>query len=203
MYQRWSKKAGVDCQILELRTAAPGVRGAVLRLHGQRAGELLAEGGTHRIQHKTRSRSKDRIHTSTATVAVLPVPSSTEYELKGNEVKLEAYRGSGKGGQHRNKTENAIRATHLPTGLQASSDGRSKEANRKAALEVLSARVAAQKQEQATQLRQQARARQTVAERARAVRTYDVVRDVIRCEDGRKVRGVERVLNGALQPLLN
>lgn len=203
MYSRYCKVAGLRCEPLELRPGEPGLRGVALRISGAGAGKLAGEGGAHRIQHKTRSRNQDRIHTSTATVAVLPVPQRTGGRgLDPATVKVEPFRSSGPGGQHRNKSECAIRATHLPSGETATIDGRSQHRNREQALELLAARVAAAQQEAASVDRQQLRSAQTMAERARAVRTYDEIRDVIRCDGGKKVRGVRRVLSGALDPLL-
>lgn len=202
MYERYCKAAGLRCESLEVRPGEPGLRAVALRVSGDGAGLLAGEGGAHRIQHKTRSRKQDRIHTSTATVAVLPMPERSAAALDPHTVKVEPFRSSGPGGQHRNKSECAIRATHLPTGETATIDGRSQHRNREQALELLAARVAVSANRAETQGRQQLRSQQTMAERARAVRTYDEIRDVIRCDGGKKVRGVSRVLDGALDPLL-
>lgn len=203
MYTRWCKQKNLTCSLLEKAEGSPGLRAVTLRISGPGASKLAGEGGAHRIQHKTRSRRQDRIHTSTATVAVLPVPDKRHGNLlPDTEIEISPFRSSGPGGQHRNKTENAIRATHTPTGIQATIDGRSQEANRRNAIELLSARVAAEKNQQADSRRQQLRSAQTMAERARAVRTYDLIRDVIRCDDGKKVKGVNKVLAGAIDPLL-
>lgn len=203
MYQRHCRAVGLTCEVLELREGEPGIRAATLKITGEGAGRFAGEGGTHRIQHKTRSRRQDRIHTSTATVAILPLARATGAPaLDMNEVKVEPFRSSGPGGQHRNKSECAIRATHLPSGETATIDGRSQKQNREAALELLAARVAAGVAQSEEIGRQQLRSAQTMAERARAVRTYDEIRDVIRCEGGRKVKGVKKVLDGDLAPLM-
>jgi len=203
MYQRWAQTQGLNSQLLESTPSSPGLRSATIKLQGKNAHKLSREGGAHRIQHKTRSRRQDRIHTSTATVAVLPVVNKTDFCIPDSEITIEPFRGQGPGGQHRNKTENAIKATHVPTGLQATIDGRSQAANKTAAVELLTARVSQVHQQQQTVNRQQLRAQQTIAERATAVRTYDVIRDVIRCENGTKVKGVKKVLDGKLDPLLD
>lgn len=204
MYQRYCRTANLQCEALEVRPGEPGLRAVALKITGKGAGRLADEGGAHRIQHKTRSRRQDRIHTSTATVAVLPLPkaSANAPGLDPRDVKVEPFRSSGPGGQHRNKSECAIRATHLPTGETATIDGRSQYANREQALELLAARVLSRAAEAETAGRQDLRSRQTMAERARAVRTYDEIRDVVRCDSGQKVRGVKRVLAGSLEPLL-
>jgi peptide chain release factor 1 len=208
MYQRYCRSTGLTCEVLEAREGEPGLRAATLKISGTGAGRFSGEGGTHRIQHKTRSRKQDRIHTSTATVAILPLARAAGAAAPGtpsldmNQVKVEPFRSSGPGGQHRNKSECAIRATHLPSGETATIDGRSQKQNRESALELLAARVAAGVQEVEREGRQKLRSEQTMAERARAVRTYDEIRDVIRCEGGKKVRGVKRVLDGDLAPLM-
>jgi peptide chain release factor 1 len=204
MYQRYCKGTGLRCDVLEVRPGDPGLREVTLRISGHGAGLLAGEGGAHRIQHKTRSRKQDRIHTSTATVAVMPLPRKGDPgALDPSTVKVEPFRSSGPGGQHRNKSECAIRATHLPSGETATIDGRSQYQNREQALELLAARVQSKARESETAGRQKLRSVQTMADRARAVRTYDEIRDVIRCEDGRKVRGVARALSGAIDPLLS
>jgi len=204
MYTNYCKQSDLKCELLEVAPGAPGLRAATMKISGGRAGRLAGEGGAHRIQHKTRSRKQDRIHTSTATVAVLPVPEKTDQGLLPmNEVRIEPFRASGPGGQHRNKSETAIRATHLETGLQATIDGRSQDANKRMALELLSARVTEQICDQKRGERQDIRSVQTMAERARSVRTYDLIRDVIRCDDGKKVKHVRKVLAGDLAPLLD
>lgn len=204
MYQRYCKSADLRCGVLEVRPGDPGLREVTLRISGDGAGLLAGEGGAHRIQHKTRSRKQDRIHTSTATVAVMPLHrKGGAPALDPSSVKVEPFRSSGPGGQHRNKSECAIRATHIASGETATIDGRSQHQNREQALELLAARVQAKALENETAGRQKLRSVQTMADRAHAVRTYDEIRDVIRCDDGRKVRGVSRVLNGAMDPLLS
>lgn len=204
MYQRYCRAENLRYEVLEIREGEPGLRAATVKISGVNAGRFAGEGGTHRIQHKTRSRKQDRIHTSTATVAILPIARSFGApELDMSEVKVEPFRSSGPGGQHRNKSECAIRATHLPSGETATIDGRSQKQNRDAALELLAARVAAGAAQAERDGRQQLRSAQTMAERARAVRTYDEIRDVIRCEGGKKVKGVRKVLDGDLAPLMS
>lgn len=117
--------------------------------------------------------------------------------IKEQDITVEFFRSSGAGGQHRNKTENAVRMKHT-SGVTATIDGRSRESNLKQARELLYARLADRNREVADRQIQRQRHGQTLADRARAVRTYDEIQDNVRCCDGRKIKGVRKALAGAL-----
>lgn len=207
MYQRHARRQGWTFDVCDTRESDAGVRQVTVEVRGAGAGALAAEGGAHSVQHITRSRRKDRIHTSTVTVAVLPIPAGRtvdwERRLKG-EVRCDTFRGSGAGGQHRNVTDSAVRLVHEPTSETVTvTSGRSQHENRDRALRVLIARLDAAHTQQQADGRQRQRREQTRAERARAVRVYDLVRDMVRCADGRKVRGVKRIMDGHLDELLS
>lgn len=204
MYERYSRKRGWKFELLESKDDGRGLRFAVCELRGQGVGKLHAEAGAHSIQHLTRSRSKDRIHTSTATVAVFDKPAKEEGEVlvRRGDIRIDTFRGSGAGGQHRNVTDSAVRAIHLPTGEMATViSGRSQTQNRERVLAVLLGRLQAKAEGERTAEEQLQRGRQTRAEKARAIRVYDQVRDMVRCADGTKVSGVRRVLDGNLDSL--
>jgi peptide chain release factor 1 len=121
-----------------------GYKEVVLRIAGHGAyGRLRFESGGHRVQRVPATETQGRIHTSAATVAVMPEPDETQaVQLNPSELRIDTYRASGAGGQHINKTDSAVRVTHLPTGITAEcQDGRSQHSNKAKALQVLTARL--------------------------------------------------------------
>lgn len=139
------------------------------------------------------------MHTSTVTVAVLPIPDEAEYRLKENDLEIFTTRDSGPGGQHRNKTESAVVMRHKPTGLEAKAASKSQHQNRKSARATLEARVAAFYAARAYQERSQMRAEQTGSGmRGDKIRTYRVRDDQVTDHRvGKKMR-LSRVLEGLL-----
>lgn len=127
-----------DVELVEDR---PGI--AVLCVSGRGAAALFAdEAGGHRWQRTPPNEKRGRVHTSTITVAVLAAPARIDLVIRPDDVEIETMRGSGAGGQHRNKTDSAVRARHLPTGIEVRCESeRSQHQNRELALQVLAARV--------------------------------------------------------------
>lgn len=120
---------------------------------------LVREAGTHRVSRIPANEKRGRRHTSAVTVSVLPVPERLDTALDMREVDIQFFRASGKGGQHRNKVETAVRAVHKPTGLRAViADDRSQSANKERALALLAARVAARQSQETQQKRDAIRA---------------------------------------------
>lgn len=160
-------------------TSVGGVREVVLAVTGRDAYDRLrGEAGVHRVQRVPTTESAGRVHTSTATVAVLHAPGARSApELDPGDVRIDVYRASGAGGQHVNKTESAVRATHVPTGLVATSqEDRSQHRNRAIAMESLRARVAAREAEIADENRRAERREQLGAasgDRSDRIRTYN------------------------------
>lgn len=165
---------------------------------------LQHESGVHRVQRVPKTERGGRIHTSTATVAVLPKVSSAEIDLNPKDLKVETFRASTHGGQHVQKVETAVRITHLPTATTvACQDERSQLQNRERAIEILRAKLYQMMREQQKSRVDELRREQVgTAERAEKIRTYNFPNN--RVTDHRlnvKVTGVEEILNGDLDKL--
>ena len=155
-----------------------GYKEVVLRVAGPGAyGRLRFESGGHRVQRVPATETQGRIHTSAATVAVMPEPDETQaVQLNPSELRIDTYRASGAGGQHINKTDSAVRVTHLPTGITAEcQDGRSQHSNKAKALQVLTARL--QEKERSERAAAEAATRKGLigsGDRSDRIRTYKV-----------------------------
>jgi peptide chain release factor 1 len=145
LYTRYAERQRWQVEIVsESPSELGGYKELVLRMAGPGAyGRLRFESGGHRVQRVPATETQGRIHTSAATVAVMPEPDETQaVQLNPSELRIDTYRASGAGGQHINKTDSAVRVTHLPTGITAEcQDGRSQHSNKAKALQVLTARL--------------------------------------------------------------
>lgn len=209
MYRRYAERIGWTVELLNAEASGDGFTEIVFRVKvgtsDRDVSILTGEAGTHCIQRVSPTDSRKRVHTSTATVAVLAKPTEREFVLRDTDLRVETMRGTGAGGQNRNKVESAVRVTHVPTGVSAiCRDERGQQRNRERATAVLRARLAARERGMAHSATQGARTRQIGrGERAERIRTYDVPDDVVADRRlGRKVRGVRRVLRGDLSALL-
>lgn len=197
MYLRHSERVGLGAEVLSSDPIVIRLTGAVAPLSG--------EAGVHCIQRVSPTDSKGRVHTSTATVAVLPEPDRREVAIPERDLRYEEMRSTGNGGQGAQKTSSRVRVTHVPTGISAvCEDERSQHRNRANALAVLRARLAEASAANARNATDAERRRQFGSgARADRIRTYDIPDDVVADRRlGRKVRGVRRVLRGDLSALL-
>ena len=145
MYTRFAERQGWRSEIMSASESdLGGYKEVVLRFEGDGVyGQMKFESGGHRVQRVPATETQGRIHTSACTVAVLPEPDEAEaIKINPSDLRIDTYRASGAGGQHINKTDSAVRITHLPTGIVAEcQDGRSQHSNKAQALKVLTARI--------------------------------------------------------------
>ena len=181
MYLRYAEGQRWKTEILD---SAPsehdGYKNVVLRVEGKAVfGALKFEGGVHRVQRIPTTEAKGRVHTSTATVAVLPEAEEVDVPIRNEDLKIDTFRASGAGGQHVNKTESAIRITHVPTGVVvACQSERSQLQNRMRAMEVLRTRLWQLQEEKHQQEQKSLRSSQVrSADRSEKIRTYNVPQD--------------------------
>ncbi|WP_297908813.1 peptide chain release factor 1 [Thiomonas sp.] len=209
MYTRYAERRGWRTELLgHSESDLGGVKEAVLRIAGDGVyGRLKFESGGHRVQRVPATESQGRIHTSAATVAVMPEPDAqAAVAINPAELRIDTFRSSGAGGQHINKTDSAVRITHLPTGLVVEcQDDRSQHRNKARAMEVLAARLE-QRQRQQAQEREAAQRKSLVGsgDRSDRIRTYNVPQG--RVTDHRinlTLHKIDAILGGDLDELLD
>ena len=176
MYQRYAQNHGWRVEIDSISEGeVGGYKEIIASITGDGVfGRLKFESGVHRVQRVPDTEAGGRIHTSAATVAVLPEVENVEIEIRDADLRIDTYRSSGAGGQHVNKTDSAVRITHLPTGIVVTSSEKSQHQNRARALKVLQARLYDQQREALDTARADARKSQVGSgDRSERIRTYN------------------------------
>ena len=177
MYTRYAERSKWSCEFITLHdNEGGGIKEAVISIKGSGAyGEMKFESGVHRVQRVPDTESSGRLHTSAATVAVLPEIEDIDMDIKDSDIKIDTYRASGAGGQHVNKTESAIRVTHMPTGVVVTcQDESSQHKNKDKALKVLRSKIfEIQQQEQNKERASKRKSMVSTGDRSAKIRTYN------------------------------
>lgn len=207
MYSRYAEIKNWRLTILqENRTELKGVREITFEIRGKGVYHALKnESGVHRVQRIPETEKSGRVHTSTASVAVLPKAQAVDIQIKAEDLKIETYRASGPGGQNVNKVSTAVRVTHLPTGeVVASQQTRSQAKNREAAVTILRSRLLQKKiDEEETRIRGLRREQIGTAGRSEKIKTYNFPQDRITDHRINKSwHGINKIMSGDLDEII-
>jgi len=207
LYQKFIQKKGFEMKILDLKeTSLGGIKKVVFQVKGKGVFKIfLHESGVHRVQRIPKTEKGGRIHTSTASIAVLKIPKKDEIKILPKDLKIETFRASGPGGQYVNKRATAVRITHLPTNLQVScQSSRNQLQNRENALKILKAKLYQKEMEKIeAEILRQRREQIKRGERAEKIRTYNFVESRVTDHRLKKTwRNLKEILEGNLDEII-
>ncbi|HHX53137.1 MAG TPA: peptide chain release factor 1 [Erysipelothrix sp.] len=208
MYTRYAEQNGYKIEILESSESEAGgysLISFIIKGSEDPYGHMKFESGAHRVQRVPKTETQGRVHTSTATVLVLPEIEEDDYELNPDDLTIETHRATGAGGQHVNKTDSAVRITHKPTGISVNcQDGRSQHDNRATAMQLIRSRVYEEmerrKQEEEGAIR---KAKLGTGDRSEKIRTYNYPQN--RVSDhriGLTITQLDRIMDGKLNDVI-
>jgi len=207
MYSRYGQSQDWKERTLDSRPSElGGFKEIIFELKdGDVFSKMKYEGGVHRVQRIPETEKQGRVHTSTATVAVLPKPKKTETKINPRDLRIDFYRSSGPGGQYVNKRETAVRLTHLPSGLVVTSQTeRNQLQNKENAMAILEARLLEKKEMEALEkMGEKRKAQIKWAKRAEKIRTYNFPQDRVTDHRVKKSwHNIEGIMNGKLEPII-
>lgn len=208
MYERYAERQNWNFEIIdETKTEVGGFKEVAVMISGKNVySKLKFENGAHRVQRVPQTESAGRVHTSTATVAVMPEYDEVDLEIDPKDIRVDVYRSSGAGGQHINKTSSAVRMTHLPTGIVvAMQDQRSQQQNREKAMQILRSRVydyyESQNQDEYAAERKSAVG---TGDRSERIRTYNYPQNrVTDHRIGLSLNKLDKIMNGQLDEIID
>jgi peptide chain release factor 1 len=208
MYMKYAELKGWKVEVLNTsETDLGGIKEVIFELHGRAAySRMKWEGGGHRVQRVPETEAQGRIHTSAATVSVLPKAEEVDVQIRDDELRVDVYRAGGHGGQGVNTTDSAVRITHLPTGLVVTcQDERSQLKNKARAMEVLRSRLFEQElRKQQEEVGSARRLQVGSGERGSKIRTYNFRENrVTDHRVGVTLYNLDRILEGQLDPLID
>jgi len=207
MYTRFAEKQDWQTKLLNSsQSSLKGFKEVVFQIKGENVYEKLKqEAGVHRVQRIPATEKSGRIHTSTASVAILPQVESKQVEIKPQDIKIDTFRASGPGGQNVNMRSTAVRLTHMPTGIVINSQNERNQAmNRENALNILRSKLYLMKNEQEIKkMGQERKAQIGTADRSEKIRTYNFPQDRITDHRIKKSwHNLEKILDGNLQLII-
>ncbi|WP_296879832.1 peptide chain release factor 1 [Thomasclavelia sp.] len=207
MYVKYAESQGWKIDVMEADVAEAGGYSLIsFMVKGEDVyGKLKFESGSHRVQRVPKTETQGRVHTSTATVLVMPEVEEVDVEINKNDLRIDTYRASGAGGQHINKTDSAVRITHLPTGIVAASqDGRSQHDNKDKAMKALVARIYDYyQQQQNEQVDSERKSKVGTGDRAEKIRTYNYPQNrVTDHRIGLTIQQLDRIMEGKLDDII-
>ena len=207
MYVKYAESQGWKIEILEAQDSEAGGYSLIsFMIKGEGVySKLKFESGSHRVQRVPKTETQGRVHTSTATVLVMPEAEEVDFELNPSDLRIDTYRASGAGGQHINKTDSAVRITHIPTGVVTTSqDGRSQHDNRDKAMRAMRTKLYEMKlREQEEAIGSERRSKIGTGDRSEKIRTYNYPQNrVTDHRIGLTIQQLDRIMEGKLDDII-